>query len=638
MLENQCIANLPNNRVDEEEEEEEEGEREEEEMDEGSSEEHCSSVSSTSPPKRRCALDNQSKINHFGSMVGVIPSVSGDQEKGQCSEVTNIDDNDLEAVLVVPKRLCQSAYAVLLQSQCVPRPWHLEGRFGSRTHPIDEQQKNYLGIPLISVERLNERAATCLPLQEMLQTAGVRVIRKPIVTCARARAPPEVDARIHPERAPPMPTMELSPSALPIHDRGKLVPAFTYAELFAGIGGFGVALDALGGKCVFCSELEDHCRAVYRRNFDTEHVYGDIYEVPDDALPTSLDLLVGGFPCQPFSSMGNQPGLTCPKGLLFMQIVRVLNISKPKAFLLENVPGLLQLSKDFATIITALSDAGYSVTTEICCSRGLTATNRKRLFFVGLRRDMPATMDNPDPTNTTSNDTTNQAHPLSQVFQFPYVPDLKIRAYDVLEYDSVDDIETLRLADKTMNQLLTGKRWLPARLAWPNLVCDTLISHYGKAVGRGGSQLVPCQAPHNPRRFSPRECARIMGFPNSFQLGDRRDGQGKMANFKQQYAMFGNAVCPPLIAALAGAVLAHCPGIGACPSTTCMKAGCCSSDQTKACRNDEWVEWGREVAIRLAYAALVPKPPQAINLGCVPLSFLLETRSKSRNKMTKVKQ
>jgi DNA (cytosine-5)-methyltransferase 1 len=515
-----------------------------------------------------------------------------------------LDDQDQEEdVLVVPKRLCKSAFELLKRFDCVPRPWHLEGRFGSRTHRINDE---LMGLPLISKERLMQKVKVQAQehepseLQELIDIQHVQVVRKPFTRSMRAREPPETDARIHPERAPKgwsLPT-SLFPreTTTPLPpNKSETTPSFTYAEMFAGVGGFGVALDALGGECIFCSELEDFCRALYSKNFDTSNLHGDIYKVPDDALPkkTSLDLLVGGFPCQPFSSLGEQPGLECPKGNLFLQIVRVLQHSQPKAFLLENVPGLLSMTENYTTIVNALTDAGYDVTTEVCSSRGVTATNRKRLFFVGLRNDRETK---------------------SRSFEFPFVPDLKLRAADMVDYDysnSTDDdddidIDLLRLADTTMEQLLTCKRWRPASMAWPNSVCDTIISHYGNAVGRGESQLVPCVAPYNPRRFSPRECARLMGFPNTFCLADRREGQGEMAHIKEQYRMFGNAVCPPLIAALAGAVLAHCPGIAGCQQ-----------------HHSGWVVWGRECSIRLSYAAMIPQPSSSsITAASVSEEFL----------------
>lgn len=249
----------------------------------------------------------------------------------------------------------------------------------------------------------------------------------------------------------------------------------------------------------------------------------------------------GGFPCQPFSNLSSQPGLNCEKGrgVLFQEIVRVLHVSRPKVFLLENVPGLRDMKETFQHILGAFEDAGYQVFWEVCNARGLTATSRKRLFFVGFRSDVS---DKPIP------------------FEFPFVPDLQLKAQNILDYDELptEELAILRLSDETMDRLLSCGRWRSHSLAWPNRPCDTITSHYGNAVGRGESQLVPCSAPHHPRRFSVRECARLMGFPDSYRLLPPKADQGDMAYRKLHYRMFGNAVCPPIVAVLAGAALDHC--------------------------------------------------------------------------------
>ena len=244
------------------------------------------------------------------------------------------------------------------------------------------------------------------------------------------------------------------------------------------------------------------------------------------------------------------------------------------------------MTEAFQHILTCFAQAGYHVESEVCNAKAVTATTRKRLFFVGIRQDLLPTMR-------------------SSSFQFPYVPDWHLRAKHVIDYDELpeEDLAILRLTDDTLNQLSTGRRWRPHSLAWPNRPLDTITSHYGNAVGRGDSQLVPCHAYHNPRRFSPRECARLMGFPDHYRMIPQKEHQGDMAYRKQFYRMFGNAVCPPIIAALAGAVLDHCH---------------LSSDGSKADVID-WTEKGLEVAIALSMASTRSKPvPQP--MGCLPLA------------------
>lgn len=507
-----------------------------------------------------------------------------------------------EHVLHLPARLTKSAYQTLLNCRVFPRQWHLEGRFGSRTHAVDGER--YLrGIPVLyDAKRMHELAQTSPELTELLGTDGVSIVEKDFVHNHRAKLDiPEVDARIHPELEPEGFVLpDISPICL---DKGQCKcnnDAFTYAELFGGIGGFGVALDRLGGRCVFYSEIDERCRESYALNFDTQSdcMHGDIYKVPDDAFPKDLDLLVAGFPCQPFSTLGEQPGFDCDKGrgLLYLQIVRALRLSKPKAFLFENVQGLAGMEDTLNAIVKAFCEAGYRVAFEVCSARGLTATSRKRLFFVGIRKDLAK-----------EDAAKSQSEPSSpfeaSFYHFPFVPDLKLCSHDILDYDSLptSELEVLRLSQSTWDQLSQHKRWKPADLAWPNTQCDTLTSHYGNAVGRGESQLVPSHAPHPPRRFSVRECARIMGFPNTYNFCDIRSGQGEMAHRKEGYRMVGNAVCPPLMAALAGSVL-EVAGISMGEDSSSLDAN--------------WTVKGRQVAVDLARAALRPEPVP-LPAGCL---------------------
>jgi len=501
-----------------------------------------------------------------------------------------------EWVINIPPRLTKSAYQILLACHAAPRQWHLEGRFGSRTHVVEKGALNSIPI-LYNGEQMDEIALHNAALKDLLGTEGVSIVERDFVQNHRTKqVVPEIDARIHPERSNGYEIPNNRQTCMT--DKQSSDALFTYAEMFGGIGGFGVALEALGGKCVFYSELLTECRETYKLNFPTNHscIFGDIYEVPDSAFPQQLDLLVAGFPCQPFSSLGEQPGFNCEKGRghLFLQIVRALELSQPKAFLLENVPGLLGMKDTLDTIVKAFCGAGYKVNAEVCSAKGLTATGRKRLFFVGIRQDL-ATNGSEGATKESSLDTS--------FFRFPYIPDLKLCAHDILDYNTLDKLETgiLTLSEETFTQLTKNSRWKPHHLAWPNKHCDTLTSHYGNAVGRGDSQLVPSPSPHPPRRFSVRECVRIMGFPNTTKFVDARHDQGEMAYRKQCYRMLGNAVCPPLIAALAGSVL--------------------DAAGLKMSRNSiTWTQQGLDVAVLLAKAALRPGSSVPLPAGCLFIS------------------
>lgn len=598
---------------------------------------------------------------------------------------------EVEAVLIVPPNLTKSAYATLIKHNLVPQRWHLEGRYGSRTHRVDyapppltststaivtaepashvcgdgddnvgdsqpkkkkARRSHYdysMGLPLLSsaAPHLEQFIKMCadncgqehdtthpslllhvLPddVKELLShknNNGSVSIRYYVVP--RPKSIPKVedtDATIHPERA--ISLSHFNPTTFCTTNRCGSQSLFTYAELFSGIGGFGVALNALGGKCIFASEIDATCRQIYARNIDIidadagtddaadtdksddtnsgkvmHSLHGDITAVPDEALPepNTLDLLTGGFPCQPFSSLGAQPGFDDERGLLYKQILRVLRYSRPRAFLLENVPGILTKENSCETILLELRAVGYDVHVQVVSSRGLTAQSRKRVFFVGLLRGNQ-----------------NEVGNNGSEFLFPYIPDLGIRAGDILHYRAstaaadnddgkcciLDDLhsELYRLTAAQMDQLRTkSKRWKPSKLAWADKVCDTLDGHYGNSVGKGHSQLVPCAAPLLPRQFTVRECARLMGFPTDYALpghdgggNDHREGlaqqrqQGKRAFIKERYKMFGNAVCPPVVAAISGSILA------------CIK----TLNQER-----DWRVFGIEVAISLALDAIL---------------------------------
>lgn len=580
------------------------------------------------------------------------------------------NDNEYERkdlILVVPRRFTKRAYSIALKSDIVPRKWHLEGQYGSITHAVNEK----MGFPLTQTHttmnyfkkyqsghyRDHTESALCETLvdenssfDDLLKVNGVEIMFKAIdPKLIKIPKLEPIDATFHPEKK--VRSKKIISSFRKflegISDDGAFASNvseseninFTFAELFSGIGGFGVALEALGGKCVFASEISKSCIKTYGRNIKTlpeNGVSGDIWTVKGEDIPHH-DLLVGGFPCQPFSSLGGQPGLSDDKkrpakitsqmnavtedhtpgqvnndqiggrGQLYTQIVRVLKECKPKAFILENVQGLLHTDNGNAlrTIMGALEEAGYTISTEVCSSRCLTAQSRKRLFIVGLLVEHDETSTSP--------------------FEFPFIPDLGFRARDILltEKEVIDASNEIKfsncsspqnnekevvnnspsifhLTDQQMNQLRNrSKAWKPAKLAWGEKVCDTIDSHYGNSVGKGHSQLVPSNAPFHPRRFTPRECARLMGFGESFIIEKRKVAkidkeddthveQGPLAYIKEQYRMFGNAVCPPIIAALAGALLARCKKI-------------------QGYAYHDWVEFGTMTACQLAFESISPQ-------------------------------
>ena len=567
-----------------------------------------------------------------------------------------------EPAVLVPPRLTSSAYALLVRHGLVARRWHLQGRHGSRTYAIPDgggggagagdKGRRRMGLPLLPGaaewldghrERKHGNGDGDLPplppdLARLMETEGVEIDPSASVPPPRSLPKTEiVDATVHPEGAALL-GLPLSPAPSRPAER-----RFTYVELFAGIGGFGVALDAMGGRCAFASEIWADAVRVYEANApppDFGEVAGDIYAVRDETfagMRGSVDLLVGGFPCQPFSRLGSQPGLAEERGRgrLFGEIVRALRTCRPRAFLLENVPGLLTMGNGtLDVILEALGGAGYNVSTEVVTARGMTAQNRKRLYFAGIRRE----------EGDGKGGVAGKADG-GPIFRFPFLPDLGLRAGDVLDHSDGGEEDgfhrKLCLSEAQMDQLLRrSKRWKPAHMAWPDTVCSTLDGHYGTSPGRGNCQLVPGKAtfgaaeaekgtstaadapdrlpPRNPRLMSPRECARVMGFPCRFVIPEATggavpaaaddDGVGERSHRKRLYLMFGNAVCPPVIAALAGAVLAEA-GVGRAPPSGGTEASLSGSKRGReeGAENERepefggcWRRAGLEVGIALS--------------------------------------
>lgn len=305
---------------------------------------------------------------------------------------------------------------------------------------------------------------------------------------------------------------------------------FTYIELFAGMGGFRVALDRLGGVCSFASEIDRFCVKNYVQNFG-DRPAGDITRIPSKSIP-SHDLLVGGFPCQPFSSSGSQLGLDDPtgKGVMFREIVRILKDKQPKAFMLENVRGLYlhDGGNTLSLVVKELTDAGYTVTYELVDAVKLLPQERSRLYFVGKRSDLSI-----------------------DKFAFPDIPVLDRGVEDILHRSGElfeQDEEKLKLnenqLEKVKNQRYTLKHPSARFIADKTLPAKTIQSSYTRYMV--GSQFVPIDNQNGSwRRFSEREVARLQGFPEKGFALCRERG----------YHMIGNAVCPPIVAMIAAKLL-----------------------------------------------------------------------------------
>lgn len=301
---------------------------------------------------------------------------------------------------------------------------------------------------------------------------------------------------------------------------------FTFIDLFAGIGGMRLAFERVGGKCVFSSENNKYSQETYLKNFD-EMPEGDITKINEKDIPDH-DVLVAGFPCQPFSiagvskknSLGRDHGfLDKTQGTLFFDIARILKEKRPKAFLLENVKNLQSHDKKrtFNIIKESLEDLNYKIYYKVIDGKCYVPQHRERIFIVGFDKTVYGEEDR---------------------FIFPEKTEASHSVRDILESE-VDDKYTL-----------SDKLWLYLQ--------DYAEKHKSKGNGFGfglvdldgttrtlsaryykdGAEILIPQEGKNPRRLTPRECARLQGFPEDFQI---------VVSDTQAYKQFGNAVVVPVI-------------------------------------------------------------------------------------------
>ncbi|KAK3241753.1 hypothetical protein CYMTET_48509 [Cymbomonas tetramitiformis] len=309
-------------------------------------------------------------------------------------------------------------------------------------------------------------------------------------------------------------------------------PAFRYIELFSGIGGFRLALDALNGRSVFSSEVLRYAIQVYQQNFGGVPPHGDIRHVGVLSVPPH-DLLTAGFPCQPFTGGVDAPrrAFRDPRGQLFWHVVRIATHHHPKAMLLENVPGLLTCENGlvFSAVCRALCEAGYDVHHQVVNSSLLVPQYRARVYIVAIRKDITSASTTP--------------------FSFPPIPDEHPTVAGILQEDCGKYTLTERQWERVCGSPYF-KEHPGSKLVQLDGISSTIRASYHSGY-YAHSQFV-AQEPSEenggrPRFFTPRECARLQGFPDHFQL----DGIDE----SMQYTCVGNAVSPPVITAIAHALL-----------------------------------------------------------------------------------
>lgn len=301
---------------------------------------------------------------------------------------------------------------------------------------------------------------------------------------------------------------------------------FEFIDLFAGIGGIRTPFDRLGGKCVFTSEWDKFSQITYQHNFN-EIPAGDITKISTKEIPPH-NILMGGFPCQPFSHAGLKKGFNDTRGTLFFDVARIVKDRQPEVVFLENVKGFKSHDKGrtYETIKKTLEDLGYKVFSQVFNAKDFgVPQNRERIYIVCFNKKKLGNID----------------------FQFPIPTKKKTRVGDILE-TKVDPKYTI--SDKLWaghqrrkaEHIKKGNGFGYSLFDAESPYTSTISARYYK----DGSEILIKQKGKNPRKITPREAARLQGFPDSFKIP---------VSDVQAYKQFGNAVAVPVIDAIAKEIM-----------------------------------------------------------------------------------
>ncbi len=297
---------------------------------------------------------------------------------------------------------------------------------------------------------------------------------------------------------------------------------FKFIDLFAGIGGIRIPFEKLGGECVFTSEWDKFAQQTYLLNFE-EQPKGDITSIDEADIPEH-DVLLAGFPCQPFSHAGLKEGFNDTRGTLFFDIERIVRYHEPKILLLENVKGLVthDKGKTFSVILERLDDMGYWVGTQVLNAKdfGL-PQNRERIYIVAYSKQF---FDDGE-------------------FRFPKPPKKDTRLGDIMEsrvpskYTISDRLWTGHQR-RRREHAAKGNGFGYSLFNRNSSYTSTISARYYK----DGSEILIEQRGKNPRKVTPREAARLQGFPEWF---------AHHPSDTQAYKQFGNSVAVPVVSAVA---------------------------------------------------------------------------------------
>lgn len=300
----------------------------------------------------------------------------------------------------------------------------------------------------------------------------------------------------------------------------KKLQSYRFIDLFAGLGGFRLALESFGAECVYSSEWDKAAQEVYSKNFG-DKPDGDITKVDENNIPQH-DIICAGFPCQAFSISGKQKGFEDSRGTLFFDVARIAKKHRPKVLFLENVKNFASHDNGntLKVIENTLSELGYDVNYKVlnAVDYGM-PQKRERIYIVCFRKDLNV-----------------------KDFKFPtpfklerYVENFlehhsEVKAFEEIKYKIVYNGKEDNVYDSKMIRLgIVNKGGQGERIYSTKGIAATLSAYGGGVFAKTGGYLIDGKA----RRLSPRECARLMGYPDSYKMADKQN---------EAYKQFGNSV------------------------------------------------------------------------------------------------
>jgi DNA (cytosine-5)-methyltransferase 1 len=339
---------------------------------------------------------------------------------------------------------------------------------------------------------------------------------------------------------------------LPFHIMQKADAKFDFIDLFAGIGGIRTGFENIGGQCVFTSEWDSYSQKTYAENFPSTHVLaGDITKIAAEEIPNH-DVLLAGFPCQPFSiagvskknALGKAHGFACEaQGTLFFDVARIIKAKQPRAFLLENVKNLQSHDKGHTFDVikrTLTEELGYSIHVKVIDAAHYVPQHRERIYIVGFRE--------PTAFDWAALQLPPKTHNLAEILHRtdgaePYLPWDTDRFFDriakkpLAKYTLTDNLWRYLQAYAEKHRLKGNG--FGFGLVKESNIARTLSARYYK----DGSEILIYQGENkNPRRLTPRECARLMGYPDSFRIP---------VSDSRAYRQFGNSVVVEVVTQVA---------------------------------------------------------------------------------------